>query len=104
MNILKDERANVEMIPKVVWLFISTAILFTTAMVFPPSFQIVYGLADTMDTGGSLYYDVAGTFNTAVGMWYFFLVMIIVWNVVHLGLLALKRQRYTGENRNDSDF
>ncbi|MCK5387390.1 MAG: hypothetical protein KAJ39_09390 [Gammaproteobacteria bacterium] len=104
MNILKDETANVEMIPKAVYVFISTAVLYTTAMVFPPSFQIVHALADTMDTSGSLYYDVGATFDVGVMMWYFFLVMIIAWNVVHLGLLAIKRQRYTGEMRNDSDF
>jgi len=101
---LFNDRANTEMIPAVVFLFITTAVLYTCAFVFPPSFEIVYALCDILDTGGSLYYDVESTFNLGVTMWYFMLVLMIVVQVVHIGLLAIKRQRYTGEYQNENDF
>ena len=101
---MSDTSAQTELIPMCLWLFISTAFLFTLAFVVPPAFQVVYKMSEAMDTTGSIYYDVVSQFNIGVNMWYFFLVLIIVIQLIHMGLVALKKQRYTGEQHAESDF
>ena len=57
-----------------------------------------------MDVNGTYYYDVGTTFNTAKKLWYFLLIMITAVEFIHLILLAIKKQRYTGGDTYESDF
>jgi hypothetical protein len=103
MNLLKDTRANTEMIPMVVYIFILTLVLFTLAFVISPSLSIIHSMSAVLDTSGSIYYDVESRFDLAVKAWFFLLPMMVAVKLLHLGLLAIKKQRYTGGS-NESDF
>ena len=99
-----NNKAQTELIPMVLNLFIVTAFLFTLALVIPPSFTIIDELDNAADQSGSIYYDVPAQFNKAANIWYFMLVLIVVTILIHMGLIAIKKQRYTGERINESDF
>lgn len=99
-----NDKAQTELIPMTLNLFIVTAFLFTLIFVIPPAFKIVEGLDNAADHSGSIYYDVPAKFNTAVNMWYFSLVLIVSTILIHMGLIAIKKQRYTAERQNESDF
>ncbi|MDF1533674.1 MAG: hypothetical protein P1P69_04125 [Methanosarcinaceae archaeon] len=98
-----NDNAQTELIPMTLYLFILTAFVFTIAFVIPPAFQIIEQMSHAADPTGSVYYDVTTNFNLSVKMWYFVLVMIVVTKIIHMGLLALKKQRYTGV-QHESDF
>ena len=98
-----NNEAQTELVPMILYLFITTAFVFTLAFVIPPSFQIIEQLDDAADHTGSLYYDVMGNFDLGVKIWFFMLVMIIATRLLHMGLIAIKRQKYTGEQY-ESDF
>lgn len=99
-----DDKAQTELIPMTLYLFVVTAFVFTLAFVIPPAFKIVEQLDDAADPAGSLYYDVPAKFDLGVKMWYFILVLIVCTIIIHMGLIAIKKQRYTGERINESDF
>lgn len=99
-----NDKAQTELIPMTLNLFIVTAFVFTLAFVIPPAFTIIEGLDNAADHSGSLYYDVPAKFNAAANMWYFLLVLIVSTILIHMGLIAIKKQRYTGEQFNESDF
>lgn len=98
-----NNKAQTELVPMCLYLFITTAFVFTLAFVIPPAFQIVEQLNDAADHSGSLYYDVTANFNLGSMIWFFMLVMIIATRLLHMGLIAIKRQKYTGEQY-ESDF
>lgn len=102
-SLFNDADAQTELIPMCLYLFITTAFVFTLAFVIPPAFQIIGQLDDAADHTGSLYYDVTANFDLGVKMWFFVLVMIISTRLLHMGLIAIKRQKYTGEQY-ESDF
>lgn len=99
-----DDKAQTELIPMTLNLFIVTAFLFTLVFVVPPAFKIVEQLDNAADHSGSIYYDVPAKFDVGVKMWYFILVLIVSTIIIHMGLIAIKKQRYTGERINESDF
>lgn len=99
-----NDKAQTELIPMILNLFIVTAFIFTLVFVIPPSFQIVSNLNAAADPAGSIYVDIPAKFDLGVKMWYFVLVLIISTLLIHMGLIALKRQRYTGERTDESDF
>lgn len=103
MSTMFNDKAQTELVPMVLYLFITTAFVFTLAFVIPPAFQIIDQLDDAADPTGSIYYDVTGNFNLGTMVWFFMLVMIIATRLLHMGLIAIKRQRYTGEQY-ESDF
>ncbi|MBN1134088.1 MAG: hypothetical protein JXA38_04085 [Methanosarcinaceae archaeon] len=104
MKMLKDIHGNVEMIHQTLIIGITLATLWIITLVVPPIFQLIPALAATMDTEGLYYFDVVAKFNTAIKAWYFFLILSTAVSFVHLGLLAIKKQRYTGGNEYESDF
>jgi len=99
-----NDKAQTELIPMTLYLFVVTAFVFTLAFVIPPAFKIVEQLNDAADPAGSIYYDVTTNFDLGVKMWYFILVLIVSTILIHMGLIAIKKQRYTGEYQNESDF
>jgi len=99
-----NDKAQTELIPMTLYLFVVTAFVFTLAFVIPPAFKIVEQLDDAADPTGSIYYDVPAKFDLGVKMWYFILVLIVSTILIHMGLIAIKKQRYTGEYQNESDF
>lgn len=99
-----NEKANVEMIPMLFYIFILVLVLFTIAFVVAPITTIIDPLAATMDTSGSLYTDIPAKFDQSVTIWYFLLVIMVVVKLAHFGLLAIKKQRAEGAIVNESDF
>lgn len=102
-KMISDDTAQVEMIQMVMYMFITGAILFTIALVIPPIFTVVTDMGSIMDVTGSIYFDVLSTFSLATKMWFFFLVLVMVKVLIHFGLMAIKKQRYTGVE-SESDF
>jgi len=98
-----NDKAQTELIPMCLYLFIVTAFVFTLAFVIPPAFKIVEQLDEAADHSGSIYYDVPEKFDIGVKAWYFMLILIVSTIIIHMGLIALKKQRYTGEQY-ESDF
>lgn len=99
-----NDNGQTELIPMTLNLFIVTAFVFTIAFVIPPAFTIISQLDEAADHTGSIYYDVTTNFDLGVKIWYFMLVMIISTIILHMGLIALKKQRYTGEQKIENDF
>lgn len=92
-----NDKAQTELIPMTLNLFIITAFIFTLAFVIPPAFTIIEQLNEAADPTGSVYYDVTTNFNMGVKVWFFMLVMIVATKLLHMGLIAVRKQRYTGE-------
>ena len=59
----------------------------------PPTFQIVYQLAEAMDPSGPFYFDVVAMFDVGVSLWYVLLVLIVVVAIARLISLVIKEQR-----------
>lgn len=100
MNLKDDSRGNVEMVSMVLYLFILVISLIFVVYAVSPMFDVIHQLAAVMDTSGSLYVDVDSKFNMATKGFFFLVPLMVAVRVLHLMLLAIKRQRYTGE----SDF
>lgn len=103
MNFIKDDKASVLMIPKVVYIFILLITLFFVIVSVGPVLQLVPALTPAMDTGGSIYVNIGAYYDAAVKSYYLMIGIIIAVEFVHLGLLAIRKQRYTGAT-NESDF
>lgn len=91
-----DTSAQVEMLQQTMYIFIVVAVLFAMSLVIPPVFAVIVQIDAVADHSGSLYYDVPAIFDLSVKIWGFFLVLIVVKTIIHLGLMAIKKQRYTG--------
>lgn len=99
-----NNKAQTELIPMIMYLFIVTAFVFTLVFVIPPAFKIVEELDAAADSSGSIYYDVPAKFDVGVKAWYFILVLIVGKILIHMGLIAHRKQRRTGERFDESDF
>lgn len=99
-----NNKANVEMIPMIIYIFILVIILFTIAFVVAPITSFIDDLAVIMDPAGSIYSDIPAKFDQSVSIWYFLLVIMIVIKLAHFGLLAIKKQKTEGTFANESDF
>ena len=99
-----NDKAQTELIPMTLYLFIVTSFVFTLAFVIPPAFKVVEQLDEAADHSGSIYYDVPAKFDLGVKAWYFILILIVSTILIHMGLIAIKKQRYTGEREYESEF
>lgn len=104
MKLIDDISGNVEMIPQTIIIGITIFVLWVLTLTVSPSFQLIPAMTAIMDVNGTYYYDVETTFNTAKKLWYFLLIMITAVEFIHLILLAIKKQRYTGGDSYESDF
>lgn len=96
-----DNSGNVEMIPMVLTIFITAVLAYILSFIAYPIFSIVGHLTPIMDTGGSIYTDVGAKFDSAVSAFSFLLIFVVVKPIIHLGLLAIKKQRSEGSFESD---
>ena len=101
MKLLDESSASTQLIPMVLSIFITTIIMYVLSFVVSPIFQIVYQLTPIMDVSGSLYTDVGGKFDTAVKAWSFLIILVIVKQLMHFGLIAIKQRRVEGSFESD---
>ena len=91
------------MIPMVVYLFILVVSLYFTIFSIAPVLNLIPELAKVMDTSGSIYVNVEGYYNLAVRGFFFMIAMMVGIRIIHLYLIATKKQRFTGGS-SESDF
>lgn len=103
MKLTKDDKAQVEMVQMAIYIFIMTVLMYAVVMIVPSVFGVVGQLDAAADTTGSLYYDVPAVFDQATDIWYFICIMGIAILMIHFGLMAIKKQRYTGQ-ADESEF
>ena len=100
MKLFDNDTANVEMIPKVIYLFIMAVFLYYLIMGVAPTFQVIHELSWLIDTNETFGIDPMPKFDDAVDAWFIYIGLLMGAGIFHLFVLAIKRQRYTDE----SDF
>lgn len=101
MKLFKNNYGNTQMIPMVITIFVTTVTVYILSFIAFPIFSVVGQLTPLMDVSGSLYTDVGAKFNLSVKAFCFLLIFIIVKPIIHLGLLAIKKQRAEGSYESD---
>ena len=101
MKLINNNSGNVEMIPMVVSMFVTTVIVYILSFIAYPILSVIGQLTPIMDVSGSLYTDVGAKFDFAVKAFSFLLIFIVVKPIIHLGLLAIKKQRSEGSYESD---
>lgn len=103
MNMIKNNRGNAEIIPAVVCLFIVLVCLYFTIYAISPVLSIIPMFDQYTDADSPVYVDVLWYFDAAVRGFAIMIGLIVGIQLLHILLLAIKKQKYSGAY-NDSDF
>jgi len=98
MRFFRDEKGNVEMLPMVSYIFITVTFLYILVLAVAPVTNIVYDINDMTDPAKPYYYDIEPNFISSLKAWHVLLGLSVGIMIIRLFILAIKRQRYTGES------
>lgn len=98
MKLFKDENGNIEMLPMVSYIFITVTFLYILVLAVAPVTNIVYEINDMQDPTKIYYYDITPNFLSSLKAWHVLLGLSVGIMIIRLFILAIKRQRYTGES------
>lgn len=100
MKLIEDIKANVEMIPMAMYLFVTVTFTYVLVLALPPVTGVVYTLIDLLDPNVPFYYDPTPKYDSSIKAWHVAIGIMIGIMILRMFILAIKKQRYTGE----SDF
>lgn len=98
MKLFKDENGNIEMAPMVMYIFITVTFLYILVLAVAPVTDIIFQMNDMLDPTKTYYYDIEPNFLSSLKAWHVLLGLSVGIMIIRLFILAIKRQRYTGES------
>lgn len=98
MKLLEDIKGNVEMLPMVMYIFITVTFLYVLVLAVAPVTNIIYDLNNLIRPDMPYYYDIEPNFLSSLKAWHVLLGLSVGIMIIRLFILAIKRQRYTGES------
>lgn len=109
MKLFNNDKGQVDMIPLAIYIFVLIISLYFLIFNISPLLGIIETLTYSIDPDSSLQVSgmSAGTFTNftiAIKAFFFMITLMVVSKLIHLFLLAIKKQRYTGGNTFESDF
>jgi len=98
MKLIEDLRANVEMIPMAMYLFVTVVFLYILVLAVAPVTGVIYTLIDLLDPETPFYYDPTPKYDASLKAWHVLLGLTVGIMILRMFILAIKKQRYTGES------